>query len=176
MAGDMTISKELRREQIVLCLRRMLARVGDDDFLETTMFDVTDPAFADLLRTTWIELLELGLVQRDRVTAERYLLTHAGWITALKITGLINDPALLERCQILVRTLKASVKGRDHGRDALLSDHELAAATRLPMPWLFNAMKARLLREMFPKDKMNARWDSNSRCFRVPQTFGMDVL
>jgi hypothetical protein len=44
------------------------------------------------------------------------------------------------------------------------------------MPWLFNAMKARLLQAVFPKDKMNASWDPRSRCFRVPQTFGMDPL
>jgi hypothetical protein len=173
----MTVSKETRLQQIVECQRRMLARVGDNDSLETTTFNVADPAFADLLRTTWQELLELRLVKRDRVMgAERYLLTHAGWIKALKITGGLDDPALKERCQILVRTLKASVKGRDRGHDALLSHHELAAATGLPVPWLFNAMKARLLQEVFPHDKMNAYWDQCSRCFRVPQTFGMDPL
>jgi hypothetical protein len=98
----MTVSKETRIEQIVECLRRMLARVGDNDSLETTAFDVADPAFADLLRTTWQELLELGIVNRDRVMgAERYLLTHGGWIKALKVTGTLDDPALKERCQIL---------------------------------------------------------------------------
>jgi hypothetical protein len=171
----MSISDSDRREDKQRTLCRMLVCVGDHHVTQV----VIKPAsaeFADVLATTWRELLDDGLIDDKFSThgGAAFRLTAAGWLRAMLLSGTIDTPECRDRCVRLARALKAVVKGRPSHYDGLTTEHAIAAAADLPIGWVFNAVKARLLGVVFPKD----RWDAtvDKRTIRVSPTFGLNHL
>jgi hypothetical protein len=156
-------------------LRRLLTAVGDRYVIEMAI-EPTDNGFEDVLSTTWRELLDDGLID-DKFSAmgrPAFRLTAAGWLRAMLLSGTVDTPDCRDRCIRLARALKSVVKGRESHYDGLTTEDAVAAAADLPVGWVFNAIKSRLLGVVFPKD----RWDASidKRTIRVSPTFGLNHL
>jgi hypothetical protein len=170
----MTMSRDRRLEDQAAALRTMMSDMGDEDFAHKA-WDVKDPRFENLARTTWAELKEKGLIAaRHQIGAEEYRLTEAGWIVGLRLTEAFTDPEFRARCIALVKYLKSAVDGRRQPTDAFIWHHDLPAAG-FPVGWVLNVLKSDLLQEMFVDKRMNAYWDERGRSIRVPVTFGMPL-
>jgi len=171
----MSVSDADRRQDKQRTLCRMLALVGDD-YLIQAVVKPADTEFEDVLPTTWRELLDNGLIDDkfSSMGSPAFRLTAAGWLRAMLLSGTADTPECRERCTRLARALKSVVKGRDSHYDGLTTEHSIAAAAELPVGWVFNAIKSRLLGVVFPKD----RWDAtiDKRTIRVSPTFGLNHL
>jgi len=171
----MSISDAERRHDKERTLCRMLALVGDEYFIQVSVQPSTKE-FEGALPTTWRELLDDGLIDDKFSTmgGPAFRLTAAGWLRAMLLSGTVDRTDCRERCARLAQALKSVVKGRNSHYDGLTTEHEIAAAANLPVGWLFNAIKSRLLGVVFPKD----RWDAtiDKRTIRVSPTFGLNHL
>jgi hypothetical protein len=153
----------------------MLAVLGDRCFVEVAV-EPSDPGFDNALTTTWRELLDDGLIDDEFSThgGPAFRLTPAGWLRALLISGTADTPECRDRCARLARALKSVIKGRASHYDEFTSEDEIAEVANLPVGWVFNAVRSRLLTVVFPKD----RWDATiDKCLiRVSPTFGLNQL
>jgi len=171
----MSVSDADRRQDKQRTLCRMLALVGDRYLIEVAV-NPADKGFEDVLKTTWRELLDDGLVDDEFSSFGNpaFRLTAAGWLRAMLVSGTADTAECRERCTRLARALKSIVKGRGSHYDELTTEHEVGAAADLPVGWVFNAIKSRLLGVVFPQD----RWDAtiDKRTIRVSPTFGLNHL
>jgi hypothetical protein len=171
----MSVSDADRRQDRERTLRGMLAAVGDRYLVEVAV-EPTDAGFENALPTTWRELLDDGLIDDkfSSMGSPAFRLTAAGWLRAMLVSGNADTAECRERSTRLARALKSFVKGRGSHYDELTTEHEVAAAADLPVGWVFNAIKSRLLGVVFPKD----RWDAtiDKRTIRVSPTFGLNHL
>jgi hypothetical protein len=77
-------------------------------------------------------------------------MTAWGWLRGLELTGRLSAQSTAERAIVLIRALKAKVKGRiDHHRE-VVDAPELAAETGLPCGWVHNALTSNLLDALYP--------------------------
>jgi hypothetical protein len=171
----MSVSDSDRRQDKERTLCRMLALVGDEYFVQVSVRP-SAKEFEDALPTTWRELLDDGLIDDKFSTmgSPAFRLTAGGWLRAMLLSGTVDTTDCRERCVRLAQALKSVVKGRHSHYDGLTTEHEIAAAANLPVGWVFNAIKSRLLGVVFPKD----RWDAtiDRRTIRVSPTFGLNHL
>lgn len=169
----MTLSVPRRKADVKRTLAKLVAVIGDDYLLEHD-FSLDDPRFADVLPTTWRELVDAGFAETDY---RAITLTPSGWIAGLRYAGLLESPDLRSRAVAMVRALKARVKGRHELHDELTDTRELAAELEIPEGWVTNALRANLLQAVFPKDRMNAKPDSQyPSLIRIPPTFNSDPI
>ena len=171
----MSVSDDDRREDKRRTLCDMLALVGDRYVIEVAV-NPESAEFAHVLQTTWRELLDDGLID-DKVSSmgsRAFRLTAGGWLRAMLLSGTVDTSECRERCTRLAQALKEVVKGRDSHYDGLTTENAIAAAADLPVGWVFNSIKSRLLGVVFPKD----RWDAiiDKRTIRVSPTFGLNHL
>jgi hypothetical protein len=171
----MSVSDADRRQDKQRTLCSLLALVGDRHIFEVAA-EPSDETFKRTLPTTWRELLDDGLIDDKLSTfgGPAFRLTPAGWLRAMLVSGTVDTADCVDRCTRLAGALKSIIKGRNTHHDGLTSDHEIAAAAQLPVGWVFNAIKSRLLGVVFPKD----RWDATieKRTIRVSPTFGLNHL
>jgi hypothetical protein len=109
---QMTISPEMRRQNMNLALRKMSERLGED-FFDNGGFADTDPYFSEVLPTAWEELKDEGLVievQACMGEHARYMLTGLGWIEAIRLTGKLEDPVFRQQVIDFKTRLKALLK------------------------------------------------------------------
>lgn len=171
----MSVSDADRRQDKERTLCRMLALVGDQYFVQVSVRP-SAKELEDTLPTTWRELLDDGLIDDKFSTmgSPAFRLTAGGWLRAMLLSRTVDTSDCRERCVRLAQALKSVVKGRDAHYDGLTTEQEIAAAANLPVGWVFNAIKSRLLGVVFPKD----RWDAtiDKRTIRVSPTFGLNHL
>ena len=80
----MTLSVDDRRQFATLVLRRMAEEVGLDREYPSVHFPVSDPKFADVPSTTWIELKDYRRVKLvSHPNGPAYRLTGSGWVEGL---------------------------------------------------------------------------------------------
>jgi hypothetical protein len=171
----MSVSDSDRREDKRRTLCEMLALVGDRYIVEVAV-QPGSAEFSHVLQTTWRELLDDGLID-DKFSSfgsPSFRLTAGGWLRAMLLSGTADTPECKDRCTRLAQAMKAVVKGRDSHYDGLTTENEIATVASLPVGWVFNAIKSRLLGVVFPKD----RWDAtiDKRTIRVSPTFGLNHL
>jgi len=164
----MTLSDQARLEAMDVVLRRMLEDVGDGPF--DIRCDVQGERYRDIPQTTWLELEGLGYVEPVHAFGNpTFRLTGAGWITALKASGLLE--AHRDRATTLRTAMKDIVKGRPlHG--AITNVRTLASTTGLPEAWVRNALNARLMQVLWIWDHLDVAIERGGRTIRVPARFG----
>ncbi|MCL4844914.1 MAG: hypothetical protein KJ066_00120 [Acidobacteria bacterium] len=167
----MTVSAARRKDHVRATLVQMVNAVGDAPRLDCR-FRPDDPSFDSVLPTTWREMLDADLIE-DRGRHD-FVITPFGWITGLRISGLLAGEDCRSRAQKIVRALKGRVKGRQDIHDELVDIRTLASELALPIGWLANAMEARLIEKVFPKDRMRVRYEK--LLVRIPPTFGTDPI
>jgi hypothetical protein len=118
-----------------------------------------------------------GLVERRKITGDpQYRLTVEGWYTATaEIVG-IRSPQIFERARKLMQLLKQCADAADPQVGKQRLDDPFGAAVGLPDGWTLNALRSRLLWELFPRDNINHSWDEKHQCFRVPMNWGRKLL
>lgn len=171
----MSLSDEERRDQKRTVLLRMLDDLGEHD-LRHMHVAAGEPDYAEIVPTTWRELLDDRLVDDEMsvMGAARFRLSTHGWIRALMVSKKVDEPAFRDRCARLARAMKAVVKGRDSHYDGFAHVRELAVASGLPEGWICNAIRGRLLQRVFPKDRWDAQYDK--QMIRISPTFGLNHL
>jgi hypothetical protein len=171
----MSVSDEERRDQKRTVLLQMLDDVGEHDVRQMHV-TAGEPDYAEILPTTWRELLDDRLVDDELsvMAAARFRLTTHGWIRALMVSKKVDEPAFRDRCTRLARAMKAVVKGRESHYDGFAHVRELAVASGLPEGWICNAIRGRLLQRVFPKDRWDAEYDQ--QMIRISPTFGLNHL
>jgi hypothetical protein len=102
----MSVSEKARLDNIALALRLMMHDLGEPYGWQE--HDAKTAKFEPVLRTTWEELAEQGLVNPR--TFDRYELTGLGWIAGLKVTGAFEDDEFRRKAGLLQRALKARIK------------------------------------------------------------------
>lgn len=167
----MTLSNSEREGAVATALCRMLEDIGEVG-IDGSRFEIRSDKYADLPRTTWLELEALEFVKSLGIFGSpTYRLTASGWIAALKQTGAFDSQELQERAARLRAALKDVVKGREL-RGSLTSLEELHGKTELPCEWILHALQSRLLQLLWLDDHMDVDLRHGRRSIRVPGRFG----
>lgn len=175
--GTVTLSNKDREADIEKALRLMLDELGSRA-LDAVDINTTSVPFDGVLRTTWRELLQQGLVELVGRwnSAEVYAITGQGWLQALRITGRIDDPAFRGQMFTLKARLQAAVKSRH--LDVRLYTDEFAAASGLSEDFVYNAIESELLDN--ERNIHGAYWDlinaKRGQLIVVPVQFGLPRL
>ncbi|MBI3694019.1 MAG: hypothetical protein HY238_04145 [Acidobacteria bacterium] len=143
--------------------------------LDSVDVEVRRPPFDAILRTTWRELSEEGLIHAW--ASERYGLTGNGWLEGLRITKRLDAPAFRQKMSQLAASLKRHVDVDGRREDAFVYLDSLAGETSLSQDFIFNAIESRLLDHEF--NMRGAYWESHHKpgtLIRVPLNFGMEPL
>lgn len=165
----MTISRIERTEDEKLALSLMLDNLPADRPFEWEMFDADLEPFKAILPTTWRALSRRGLVFGR--SFNRYELSAAGWIAALKVTGRFGTLEMTEQAGRLSAALKAHVKGRHANGCTTLQ--EVAAESGLDEAFVRNAINSHLIQELF--GTIDAYWapdDQMKNYIEIPLDFG----
>jgi len=169
----MSESEQSRLNNMSLALRLMMQDLGEP--YEWQEHDAKTPKFEAVMRTTWDELSERGLVKPR--SFDRYWLTGAGWIAGLKLTGAFDDPEFRRKAGRLQAALKARIKpdNREHWGDA--SRTELARETGLSEFFVYDAIDSHLLSKL--SGIIDAGWsvgDDMKNWIDIPPRFGLKEL
>jgi hypothetical protein len=167
----MTVSTERRKDHVRATLVRMVDAVADSHRLDHG-FRPDDPRFDSVLPTTWRDMLDAELIENR--SRHDFVLTPFGWITGLRLRGWLAGDECRARARKIVQALKRRVKGRHGIHDELVDVRTLAGEIGLPLGWLANAMEARLIERVFPKDRVKVRYEK--LLIRIPPTFGTDPI
>jgi hypothetical protein len=169
----MPIDPKRRASDRQRALILMVESQGDEQRISVAPFDAE---FAALVPTTWRELVDEGSIEeRGEKPGPTYRLTPSGWLSGLQLSGAFSRQDVRERAITIRRALKERVKGRRDHYDALVDVRQFAGELRLPVGWVWNAMRSNLLQAMFPNDLMNASLDfRHELLIQIPPTFDMD--
>jgi hypothetical protein len=171
----MSVSAKRRQSELHLALTTLVAGVGDR-WIGSVVFRPSLPPYRDWLNTTWLELESAGLVDHNMssLVETKYQLTPLGWRVGLRVSGALTSPHMTERSGRLAAALKSYVKGRAGSHEALAAFTDIVRSTQLPEGWVFNALTAALLEEMFPAKRMQVRLENSiSPLVWIPPTFGL---
>ena len=174
----MTISPQKRAHNIDIALRMMMEGLGDKSFSHC-LFEVKDPRYSTIIRTTWAELEQSYFIQEDESTIGNihYRLTGQGWIEGLRRTGQLRSEALRHKLIGFMTELKDEVKGRKDDQFVFVND--FAAKTKIAADWIINVVESRLLQREFLDLIVDLDWWSHNNRFyviRIPVMFGMRRL
>ncbi len=154
-----------------LGLRRIVEDLGDGAF-DGLRCRPDSERYRDVPQTTWVELEGLGYVRAAHaVGSPGYRLTGAGWIAALRVSGVFDSEKLRARAVTLRAALKDLVKGRPLS-GAITDFYELSARTGLPFEWIAGALESRLLQHLWSWDHLDVALEHGGRVIRVPARFG----
>ena len=106
----MSHSREERLTNLFKALLIMLKEL-DGAAIYTREFDVEEPIFQDIFRTTWRDLEKMYCVEpHHTLHAHRYYLTGEGWRIAVNAIWEDNEAVLDQMLGDLMKALKAEVK------------------------------------------------------------------
>lgn len=169
----MPVPADRRADDMQRALSLMAVAVGDEP-MNAIVFSPDQPMFEGLLMTTWRELLDAGLIEdRKEKPGPSYRLTPLGWLAGLNARGALETDDVRARAITIRRALKDRVKGRQSHYEAHVDVRLFASEINLPVGWVWNALRANLLSELFPNHMMNATLDHQGLLIRIPQTFDM---
>jgi hypothetical protein len=169
----MSTSDKTRQENMVLALRLLIQDLGQP--YEWQEHDAKTPKFAGVLRTTWDELAERGLIKAH--SFDRYWLKGPGWIAGLKITGVFDDEGFRRKAGQLQAALKARIKAENRDQWGTASRTELAQETGLSEFFVYDAIDSGLLGALF--GTIDAYWgegDDMKNWIDIPPRFGLKRL
>lgn len=169
----MSVSEKARLDNIALALRLMMHDLGEPYGWQE--HDAKTAKFEPVLRTTWEELAEQGLVNPR--TFDRYELTGPGWIAGLKVTGAFEDDEFRRNAGLLQRALKARIKPENRDQWGSADRTELANETGLSEFFVYDAIDSHLLEALF--GIVDAGWaedDEMKNYIDIPPRFGLKRL
>lgn len=159
-------------------IRILIARLGDDSVAEQWVTPSGDPNLQSALTTTWDELLRFGWV--TKMAGEPppfYRLTGAGWLEGIRLIGKFD--AVRVSAETFLKAVKAKV---DRGNDERACVHDFAQQG-LPSTFVFNAVDANLLANLYPGRGYELNWRSSddpyntgAAFFFIPRGFGHSPL
>jgi hypothetical protein len=153
----MTLSKDVRHANLVRALEILLDDVGEG-YHAQCLIAADDAKVAEVLPTTWAELVERGfVVRRDTNGPDLYTLTARGWTAALVVTGHLTRGDVPARLQQLVAALKATVKAVGRHEEGIADVSALAGAANASEDWALNALEGDLLSAAFPGRRWRVR-------------------
>jgi hypothetical protein len=169
----MSASEKARQENMILALRLMMQDLGEP--YEWQEHGANTPKFAAVLRTTWDELAERGLIKAH--SFDRYWLRGPGWIAGLQITGVFDDEGFRRKAGQLQAALKARIKAENRDKCGTTSRTELANETGLSEFFIYDAINSGLLGALF--GIIDAEWgegDGMKNWIDIPPRFGLKQL
>lgn len=166
-----TISASERADNLNRALVLMLDAT-DSNPIDDVYFRPDDAEFASILATTWSELLGRGYIKNAVPSGPpHYQLTGGGWAKAMQVSERAETVEFQERLGKLTAALKQRIKGRSD--EALVSLHELAGETQLPLGWVTNAIEADAISVFFRR--RGATWRTARQVVSVPLDFGLPL-
>jgi hypothetical protein len=169
----MSVSEKDRLENIALALRLMMQNLGEPYAWQE--HDAKTAKFEPVLRATWDELAERGLVNPR--TFDRYELTGSGWIAGLRVIGAFEDDEFRRKAGLLQKALKARIKPENRDQWGSADRTELANETGLSEFFVYDAIDSHLLEALF--DIVDAGWaddDEMKNDIDIPPRFGLKRL
>jgi hypothetical protein len=169
----MSVSEKDRLDNIELALRLMMQDLGEPYGWQE--HDAKTAKFGPVLRTTWEELAERGLVNAR--TFDRYELTGPGWIAGLRVAGAFEDDEFRRKSGLLQKALKARIKPENRDQWGSADRTELANETGLSEFFVYDAIDSHLLEALF--DIVDAGWaegDEMKNYIDIPPRFGLKRL
>jgi hypothetical protein len=140
LSDGMTLSVATREQFALYVLKTMASAVGLDQDYPSVHFVVSDPRFADVPPTTWIELKDYRRIKLVSGVGEpAYRLTGSGWVDGLKAMGILDSPELKDRALAVVKALKRHIDGRDYHHDPLIEIAFLSLNAGQTAEWCFNS-------------------------------------
>lgn len=168
----MTTGRHQRQDNQRQAFALMLNGLGNQA-IDTTLFDIADPPFADrIVRTTWEELARGEYV--DCVRGGQYRLTARGWLAALEISGEARSEAFQERVGRVLAAMKRYVKGRRESRVVNLKT--LSSEAGEPEGFIFNIVESRA--SAAGGARRGATWfgAERGRLIEIPVDFNMEPV
>jgi hypothetical protein len=169
----MSLSKNERMKNLEDSLLLLMDNVYEP---QSIMEVFIDERFLDrrILPTTWTELKRCGLV-RQCDTGSYFTLSGRGWLTALRLRGLLETPEMKATAGKLSAALKDRVKGRQC--PDLVHVAEVANNAELSEAFVRNAIESRLIEELF--GTIGADWagfEDRGKFIEIPNDFGLSPL
>jgi len=171
----MTISKEKRLANLAEALEVILAKLGDLA-VNRLLFKLDEPAFEEILSTTWAALEDKNFIKVSRYFGGggHFFLTSHGWLVAMEASGQLSSDEFCQKLGSVMQTLKGLVKGR--GKIALAHCENVASEASVPPGFVWNIIDSNAI--MLISNRIGAGWAENGqgRVIRVPVDFGHEPL
>lgn len=170
----MTLSPARRESDQDRALAHMVHVIADGHL--THRFLPTDPGFAGVAPSTFPELMSQGFLRyAGNFGQPAYFVTPLGWLAGLRAAGCLESVELRDRCQRVVRALKARVKEDNRSSPLPIGvfPDVIASIAEVQAMWLLNALESGLLQQIFPNQQMNAFYER--KLVKIPPTFGFPI-
>jgi hypothetical protein len=168
----MSHSKAERQANVDLALKLFMERLGTK-WIQTFLIDPNCGDFEDLFSTTWSELTD-RYYYINKAIGHLYVLTSAGWMKGLELTGVLGSSTFNDQVGELCACLKRRVKGRNQPALATLED--VATETKLPAGFISNLIDADYIN--LSLKRYSASWAKGfeGTLLIVPTNFGLEWL
>jgi hypothetical protein len=166
----LSLSVRQRLDNVDLALS-LLLREAEGKWFIHAFVGRGDPAFAEILATTWEELHRRRYIAQIRLNL--FVLTGYGWRIALEKANKKNE--FNEDLGLLCASLKARVVGRTC--PAVANVEDLAKETGLPDYFIRNAIDGELIRRWL--NRHAAKWADrqfHGTLIAIPIDFGHTIL
>ena len=168
----MSLSPELRRRAKEEALQLLLDELADGA-IDCTVLTLPSQGIAELPQTTWTELEEEGLLQRDPDLEPGHCrLTGAGWRAAIVCATNLKAVDLAGRLGRLAAYFKSRIKGRK-----ATTQVDLKTAGResgFSEEWIFNVVESNILEIQFGRRGVHWHTQHRGRVIVVPESFGLE--
>ena len=170
----MTLSRQDRVENLQAAVARLLDELGERA-IDTVYFDPRNPSLANVIATTWKELVRQNVLREEGTLAGvDYRFTGDGWYVAMQTTGRAANQSFVGSLSKISAALKDSVKGRQE--DGFVYADSLATECNLSIDLVYNIIESGAIEKEF--GGVGATWADRQRgrLIRVPLDFGMKPL
>lgn len=133
-----------------------------------------DSENADIIPTTWNELIKRYLLLPVKGFPGWFTLTAYGYRHALELAGMDQVPQMREKLGLICKCLKDKMKGRHQSINVEVAT--IAAETGFDPGFLYNVIEAKLIDHWF--NQQGPRWVSPFAgvIIHVPEDFGLPTL
>jgi len=170
----MSISETERLADVEKLLRLMFNELGEGPY-DALFVDSEQPPYNTIRLTTWKELLDRNLI--SDLAWKQYRLTSWGWLKAVELLKISDDPTFAANMSKLSATLRGYVTPRPED-DAMRDIFTVEQDSGLAHGFIYNAISSGLLDQAYSRDggAYFAPEDHNKHVIIIPSNYGLRPL